>query len=89
MFSITLRDNFKTRLSIAKNGQTLRSFSEMNGISHAYLSQILTGKRNPSPTVAFKIANGLNQSVEDIFLISLVDITNDQPRRKRCLDDSD
>jgi transcriptional regulator with XRE-family HTH domain len=89
VFSITFRDSYETRLLIAKNGQSLRRFSEVNGISHAYLSQILTGKRNPSPTVAYKIANGLNQSIEDIFLINLVDIKNNQPKRKRCLNDSD
>ena len=73
MVTFPLKDGTKTRLLIAKTGKSLRGFSENVAVSHCYLSQILNGQRNPSPTVAYKIARGLNMDIEDIFLISLVD----------------
>lgn len=73
MVRVTLKDSLSTRLSIAKTGKSLRGFSKNVGISHAYLSQILNKKRNPSPTVAHKIASGLDTEIEEIFLVKLVD----------------
>lgn len=75
MISFELRDGFTTRLLIAETGKSLRDFAKDAGISHSYLSQILSGKRSPSPTVAKKIANGLNAKIEEIFLIKVVDIS--------------
>ncbi|MGN4930269.1 helix-turn-helix domain-containing protein [Bacillus cereus group sp. MYBK14-1] len=72
MIEIKLKDEITTRLLIAKTGKSLRSFSKENGFSHAYLSQILKGDRNPSPVVATKISNGLNLKIEDIFFIKVV-----------------
>ncbi|PGS09918.1 helix-turn-helix domain-containing protein [Bacillus pseudomycoides] len=72
MIEIKLKDEIKTRLLIAKTGKSLRRFSKENGFSHAYLSQILKGDRNPSPVVATKISKGLNLEIEDIFLIKVV-----------------
>jgi len=59
----------QTRLEIAKTGKSLRSFSKDIGISQGYLSQILCGKKKPSPTIAYKISNGLGVGFEDIFFI--------------------
>lgn len=70
---IELRDSASTRIKIAETGNSLRGYSESIGISHAYLSQILNNKRNPSATVGHKIAKGLNLDIEDIFLIKTVD----------------
>ncbi|PRT24865.1 helix-turn-helix domain-containing protein [Bacillus wiedmannii] len=76
MIKIELKDEVATRLLIAKTGKSLRCFSKENGFSHTYLSQILSGDRNPSPVVAVKISNGLNLEIEDIFLITVVDVSN-------------
>jgi len=73
MIVMMLKDNTSTRLSIAKKGESLRGFSKNIGISHAYLSQILNEKRNPSPIIAHKIAKGLDKEIEEIFLIKTVD----------------
>lgn len=72
MIIFTLKNALKTRLLIAEHG-SLRQFSKKVGLSHCYLSQILTGKRNPSPFAAYKIASGLSLKIEDIFLSKLVD----------------
>lgn len=76
MFEITIKDEVKTRLMIAETGKSLRQFAEYVGMSHAYLSQILNNRRNPSPKIAWKIANGLSVKVKDIFLIKTVDVNN-------------
>ncbi|MGM0899408.1 MAG: helix-turn-helix domain-containing protein [Bacillota bacterium] len=59
MASLVLKDSMNTKLLIAEKGKSLRRFSSEVSVSHAYLSQILNGKKTPSPTVAYKIANGL------------------------------
>lgn len=76
MITFTLKDGVRTRLLIAETGNSLRRFSKNISISHCYLSQILRGIRKPSPTVAYKIANGLNLKIEDIFLVDMVDTSN-------------
>ena len=78
MLTITLKDGLRTRISIAEKGRSLRGFAKEIGISHAYLSQILNKKRNPSPTVAHKIACGIEKEIEDIFLVETVDVTTDE-----------
>lgn len=64
---------------IALEGKSVRSFSKEIAISHSYLTQILNGKKNPSPTVASKISEGLNKKIDDVFTICLVD---DLPNRE-------
>jgi len=54
---------------IALKGYSVRGFSKRINISHSYLSQILNGNRCPSPSIAKKIADGLNEDIEDIFFI--------------------
>ncbi|MDY0410127.1 helix-turn-helix transcriptional regulator [Virgibacillus soli] len=78
MLTITLKDGLETRIFIAEKGRSMRGFAKDIGISHAYLSQILNKKRNPSPAVAHKIACGLEKEIEDIFLIQTVDVTTDE-----------
>lgn len=68
-----LKDGIKTRLLIAETGNSLRSYAKKISVSHTYLSQVLNGIHNPSPTVAYKIANGLGLKIEDIFLTKNVD----------------
>jgi transcriptional regulator with XRE-family HTH domain len=67
------KDKKETLLKIAKTGNSLREFSKKIGVSQGYLSLLLTGDKNPSPTVANKIAEGLGLQVEDIFLVCVID----------------
>ncbi|SEN87026.1 DNA-binding transcriptional regulator, XRE-family HTH domain [Amphibacillus marinus] len=72
---VILKDNVKAKLMIAETGNSLGSFAKKVGISQGYLSQILSKKNNPSPKVAYKIANGLGVDIHNIFLIKVIDIT--------------
>lgn len=67
MVKLTLKNCENTRILIAENGKSLREFANYIDISHSYLSQILNERRNPSPTVAYKIAKGLDLNIKDIF----------------------
>lgn len=67
MIKVELKDQVKTKLSIAESGRSLRVFAAEAGISHTYLSQILNGKRQPSATIAYKIAKVLGKEFKDIF----------------------
>lgn len=67
MLTFPLKNELETRILIAEKGKSLRTFSKKINISHSYLSQILTGKKRPSPTVAYKIAKGLDLKIEDLF----------------------
>ena len=69
MLKITIKDLVEIKVEIAKRGKSLRSFSKEVGVSQGYLSQILSGKKRPSPKVAYKIANGLNLNIDEIFFI--------------------
>lgn len=73
MVKLTPINPVDLKLRIAEKGLTLRDFSKEISVSHSYVSQILTGKRNPSAKVAGKISNGLGMDLKEIFLISLVD----------------
>ncbi|MGH0943457.1 helix-turn-helix domain-containing protein [Bacillus mycoides] len=59
----------EVRLAIAEKGMTLKDFSSYIGISPVYLTQILKGDKNPSPTVSAKIAKGLGVEINEIFQI--------------------
>lgn len=72
---LILKDSAKTRLLIAKTGNSLRGFSYKTGVSQGYLSQVISSKRHPSAKIAYKIAQGLNLDIEDIFLIKVNDIS--------------
>lgn len=69
MVKVRMKNFEQTRLEIAKTGRSLRKFSKDIGISQGYLSQILCGKKKPSPTIAYKISNGLGLQLDDIFFI--------------------
>lgn len=73
MVVFQLKNGSSTRLLIAKKGWTLRALSMEIGVSHSYLSQVLKGRKNPSATIARKLSEGINESIEDIFLIKTVD----------------
>lgn len=73
MIKIKFKNRKDTQLKIAETGNSLRSFSNKTGISQGYLSQLLNGEYNPSPTMASKIATGLGLKIEDIFFIEVID----------------
>lgn len=73
IITLAVKDELKIRASIAKTGLSLRDFSKKIGVSHGYLSQVLSNKSRPSPKVAKKISAGLNMEIDDIFLIKMVD----------------
>jgi transcriptional regulator with XRE-family HTH domain len=70
--NLQVKDECALRVKIAEQGMNLKAFSTHIGISQAYLSQILSNNRNPSPIVAKKIASGLRMQIDDIFLIKTV-----------------
>lgn len=75
MINFKLKNAVELRIMIAKTGKSISQFSADIGISSSYMSLILTGKRNPSPNVAYKIANGVGSEVERFFVVNDQDIT--------------
>jgi len=75
MITVKFKNPQEVKVKIAKKGNNLKDFAEENGISQSYLSQLLNGAHNPSVKMAYKIARGLNAELEEIFLISNVDIS--------------
>lgn len=72
MIKLILKDSFHTRVLISETGKNLNEFASLIGVSHSYLSQILSAKRNPSVGIANKIAKGLDVKIDEIFLITNV-----------------
>jgi len=75
MITVKFKNPQEVKVKIAKKGNNLKDFAEENGISQSYLSQLLNGTHNPSVKMAYKIARGLNAELEEIFLISNIDIS--------------
>lgn len=73
MVIVKVKDRAQLQILIAKKGKSIRGFSRDIGISHSYLSQILNGIKTPSPKIAKKIADGLEESMSTFFLIKVVD----------------
>lgn len=71
MLNITLKDSAETRLQIASKGFTIRGFARQINVSPGYLSEVLSDKKEPSANFAYKIAEGLDQEMEHIFLIKV------------------
>lgn len=69
MIVCKVKDPISIKIVMAETGKSLREFSKQADISHPYLSQIMNGKRNPSPTVAYKIAKELDRDIEELFII--------------------
>lgn len=69
MLVCKVKDPIAIKLLIAKTGKSLRQFSKQINISHPYLSQILNCKKNPSPTIAYKISDALGKDITDLFIV--------------------
>lgn len=66
---IMIRDVALLNELILKKGFTQRSFGREIEISPAYSNQVLSGKRNPGPKIAKKIADTLEVEFDEIFFI--------------------
>ncbi|UXS59870.1 helix-turn-helix transcriptional regulator [Staphylococcus ureilyticus] len=60
-------DNKKAKKLMFIKGFNVSSFAEKIGVGVSYLSQILNGKKSPSPKLAKKIAETLEVEIEDLF----------------------
>ncbi|EMC0291638.1 MULTISPECIES: helix-turn-helix domain-containing protein [Staphylococcus] len=65
MSVLTNSHNFKKAMFL--KGFNLSDLSNKAEISSTYLSQIVNGKKTPSPKLAKKIADALDVDIEDIF----------------------
>lgn len=52
------------------NGYNVSELSKEADVGVSYLSQIINGKKTPSPNLAKKLASILNMKVEDLFIFS-------------------
>ncbi|VDG18735.1 hypothetical protein [Lactobacillus lindneri] [Lactiplantibacillus mudanjiangensis] len=73
---LTLKDSAQLRKDIALNGYSIRGYARSIKISEPYLSAIINEQRTPSPRTAGKIADGLNQKIDDIFFAASVHKSN-------------
>ena len=55
------------RILREREGISLRRFAKMIGMDYAHLSNIETGKANPTLDILAKIADGLDQDIRDLF----------------------
>lgn len=67
------QDDFNRML--LKKGYTKRSFGKALGITQSYAVHITNGKRHPSPNIAKKITDLLEEEFDHIFFIENVSIS--------------
>lgn len=54
---------------LARRGfNTIQAFSDFSGLSYHTLQQVCSGKRTPSPRIAFEIAAALGMTFDDLFI---------------------
>lgn len=66
---ISFKDPKSFRRMLMSNGYSQRKFASAADISGPYMSQIVQGKRNPSPNMAKKICDTLEVQFDDIFFV--------------------
>ena len=64
---IVIKDTEKTKMDIIKLGMNMRQFAERVDITQHYWSNIMNGKRYPSPAVAKRIADEIGKPVQEVF----------------------
>lgn len=69
MLEIKIKDTQKLAETIIKSGYTKRSFAKAINISNSFVSQITTGRKNPSPKVVKKICDELHINFDDYFCV--------------------
>lgn len=60
-------DNQKTKKLMFIKGFNVSTLADEVGVGISYISQILNGKRSPSPKLAKKITETLEVEIEDLF----------------------
>lgn len=60
----------ETKTEIIRQGYNFKEFSNKLGVSAAYLSSILNGKKNPSPILAKKISQELQKDIHEVFYLN-------------------
>ena len=64
---IVIKDTETVRKDILKRGMNMRQFAERVDITQHYWSNIMNGKRYPSPAVAKRIADEIGKSTQEVF----------------------
>ena len=64
---IVIKDTYATKLDIIKLGVNMRQFANRLDIGKSYLSNILQGKKNPSPALAKRIADEIGKPIQEVF----------------------
>lgn len=64
---IVIKDTYATKLDIIKLGVNMRQFANRLDIGQSYLSNILQGKKNPSPALAKRIADEIGKPIQEVF----------------------
>ena len=64
---IVIKDTYATKLDIIKLGVNIRQFANRLDIGQSYLSNILQGKKNPSPALAKRIADEIGKPIQEVF----------------------
>lgn len=59
----------EVRQAMLREGYNISALAEQVKVGVSYMSQILNGKRNPSPKLAKRIADTLGVEIEEIFTI--------------------
>lgn len=67
--TIKLKNSDSFKKILIKKGYTYKSFAKEVEVSQPFISGIISGKKNPSPKVARKIADVLQIDWDDIFFI--------------------
>lgn len=72
MILVVLKNPEKLKKDIIIAGYTYAGFSRELGYSKAYISWILSGKRNPNPDISVKICKLLGKKFDTYFFIESV-----------------
>ena len=64
---IVIKDTESVRKDILKRGMNMRQFAERVDITQYYWSNIMNGKRYPSPAVAKRIADEMGKPIQEVF----------------------
>lgn len=68
LLKIVMHDN-EVRKLMLRNGLNVSALAEKVEVGISYMSQVINGKRNPSPKLAKRIADTLGVEITDIFTI--------------------
>lgn len=64
---IVIKDTDATKLEVIKLGMNMRQFADRLEIGQSYLSNILQGKKNPSPSLAKRITDEIGKPIQEVF----------------------